>query len=81
MALKSRPARGSENGRRLARIRAMCSGSLPVQPSVSFRVLNAYCPCSRARPRKTQHRLQLVSPHNGAVIGVRTDAFSRPSYD
>ena len=42
--------------------------------SDSFRVLNARCPCFQGSAVK-QHRLQLVSPHDGAVIGVRTDAF------
>ena len=50
-------------------------------PRGFFRVLNAHCPCSQARLRKSQRRLQLVGPHNGAVIGVRTDAFRPPSYD
>jgi hypothetical protein len=37
IALKTRPARGSENGRRRARIRAVCSGHLPVLAIGFFR--------------------------------------------
>ena len=81
MALESRPARGAVNGRRRARIRAMCSGGLPVLAIGFLSCFKCALPLSQARLRKSQHRLQLVGPHNGAVIGVRTDAFRRPSYD
>ena len=68
------PRRGSENGRRRARIRAKCSGSLPVLAIGFLSRFKGALPLISGSLRKSQHRLQLVSPHNGAVTGVRTDA-------
>ena len=76
MAFNSRPARGAVNGRRRARIRAMCSGGLPILaigfPSAILEIL--------ALSLESEHPLQFVSSYNGAVILIGCDRSARRNH-
>ena len=81
MELKSRPARGSENGRRRARIRAMCSGGLPVLGMGFLSCFKCALPPFSGSPANRNTGYNSSAPSGGHFLLLRLAncAFKGPS--